>query len=95
MTAGCRSSILLEYHVSYNAVSLRFKGLLVDSGVCIDPTDFGLHSCRQGAVTAAVNAGGNPDLIAKAMRVKSREMVHYYAMLDKDNLGRVCDLLFN
>ena len=81
--------------MSYNAVRLQFKGVLVDSGVCVDPTDFGLHSCRQGAVTAAVNAGGNPDLIAKAMRVKSREMVHYYATLDQDNLGRVCDLLFN
>ena len=81
--------------MSYNALRLQFKGVLVDYGLCIDLTDFWLHSCRRGAVTAAVNAGGNPDLIAKAMRVKSREMVHYHATVDQDNLGRVCDLLFN
>ena len=46
-------------------------------------------------MTAAVNAGGNPDLIAKANRMKSIEMVHYYATLDQENLGRVCDLLYN
>ena len=49
---SCRGSILLEHHVSYNAVRLQFKGVLVDSGVCVDPTDFGLHSCRRFAVTA-------------------------------------------
>ena len=45
-------------------------------------------------MTAAVNAGGDPDTISKAMRVKNRDMFHNYATVDDENLGRVCDLLF-
>ena len=64
------------------------------SGVVSDPKEYGLHSCRRGAATNAVNAGGDPQLIAKAMRVKTISMVHYYAKVSEKKLADTCNLVF-
>ena len=34
---SCRGSMLLDHFVSYNAVRLQFKTVLVEAGICVDP----------------------------------------------------------
>ena len=87
-------------------IKIRFKfhigGLCTVKVYCLKtgfvsaswPQDFGLHSCRRGAVSNAVNKGGDPFIIAKAMRVRTVGIVHHYAKVDNDNLLNMCNLVF-
>ena len=89
-----RGSSFNTIPASYDAVRTQFKEILVNAKIVNNPENFGLHSCRRGAVSNAVNQGGDPFLIAKAMRVKTVGIVHHYAKVDDNNLKNMCDLIF-
>ena len=59
------------------------------------PREYGLHSCRRGAVTTAVNNGCDEHTVQKQMRVASVDTVHRYASLDKKRLAKATEKLFS
>ena len=89
-----RGSSFIAIPASYDAVRTQFKNVLSEANIVNNPQDFGLHSCRRGAVTNAVNKGGDPFIIAKAMRVHTVGIVHHYAKVDNENLLNMCNLIF-
>ena len=90
-TSGYR---VLDKPASYDCVRQQFKELLVEAGVTADPASFGLHSCRRGAVTGAVNSGVSDHIVMKQMRVASTSTVTRYATLNKKELKKASDSLF-
>ena len=41
-------------------LELSLKNVVSEANIVNNPQDFGLHSCRRGAVSNAVNKGGGP-----------------------------------
>ena len=90
-----RGSSFNSIPVTYDTVRKQFKDALIKAEIVKNPDDFGLHSCRRGAVSNAVNKGGDPFMIAKAMRVRTVGIVHHYAKVDNNNLANICNLVFS
>ena len=72
---------VLARPASYNSVLRQFKEVVTAAGVSADPSTFGLHSMRRGAVTAAINNGATDHAVQKQMRVASGATVRRYASL--------------
>ena len=72
---------VLARPASYDSVLRQFKEVLLEAGVTADPSAFGLHSMRRGAVTAAINNGATDHAVQKQMRVASSATVRRYATL--------------
>ena len=72
---------VLARPASYDSVLRQFKEIVVEAGVTADPSAFGLHSMRRGAVTAAINNGATDHAVQKQMRVASSATVRRYATL--------------
>ena len=90
-----RGSSFNSIAFTYDTVRKQFKDALIKAEIVKNPDDFGLHSCRRGAVSNAVNKGGDPFMIAKAMRVRTVGIVHHYAKVDNNNLANICNLVFS
>ena len=80
---------------SYDCVMKQFKLYAKDAGISGSPREYGLHSCRRGAVTTAVNNGCDEHTVQKQMRVASVDTVHRYASLDKRRLAKATEKLFS
>ena len=85
---------LLDYAASYDCVLKQFKKYAGKAGIAGSPKDYGLHSCRRGAVTTSANNGCDDHTIQKQMRVASTSTVRRYATLDKKRLGKANRFLF-
>ena len=72
---------VLARPASYDSVLRQFKEVVTAAGVSADPSTFGLHSMRRGAVTAAINNGATDHAVQKQMRVASGATVRRYASL--------------
>ena len=75
--------------------SKQFKSYAKDAGISGSPKEYGLHSCRRGAVTTAVNNGCDEHTVQKQMRVASVDTVHRYATLGKKRLAKATEKLFS
>ena len=80
---------------SYDCVLKQFKLYAKDAGISGSPKEYGLHSCRRGAVTTAVNNGCDEHTVQKQMRVASVDTVHRYATLGKKRLAKATEKLFS
>jgi integrase len=79
---------------SYNSVLEAFRNTLVEAKVTSNPSEFGLHSMRRGAATAAVNNGASDHAVRKQMRVATVGTVHRYATVNSKLLAATCDAVF-
>lgn len=86
--------IPLAKPVSYLNISSQFKTLVKKAEIPVGLSKVGLHCMRRGGVTHAVRAGAPHSVVQKAMRVRSEEMVGYYATLKSDELASVSKLAF-
>ena len=85
---------LLDYAASYDCVLKQFRKYAEKAGIAGSPKDYGLHSCRRGAVTTSANNGCDDHTIQKQMRVASTSTVRRYATLNKKRLGMANRFLF-
>ena len=92
----CRGKkvVVLSYAASYDCVLRQFKSYAEKARISGSPKDYGLHSCRRGAVTTAVNNGCDDHTVQKQMRVASSLTVRRYATLSKERLGKASRFLF-
>ena len=86
--------VVLKKEASYDCVLNQFKLYAGKAGVSGKPEDYGLHSCRRGAVTTAVNNGCDEHTVQKQMRVSSLSTVVRYASLSRKRLGKANKMLF-
>ena len=86
---------VLDRPASYESVLKQFKSMVVEAGVTADPSSYGLHSMRRGAVTSAVNNGATDHSVMKQMRVNTLDTVRRYASLDKASLKSASTAVFN
>ena len=86
--------VVLEKEASYDCVLNQFKLYAGKAGISGKPEDYGLHSCRRGAVTTAVNNGCDEHTVQKQMRVSSSSTVVRYASLSRKRLGKANKMLF-
>ena len=92
--SSSRGLIPLAKPVSYSNISSQFKTLVKKAEIPVGLSKVGLHCMRRGGVTHAVRAGAPHSVVQKAMRVRSEEMVGYYATLKSDELASVSKLAF-
>ena len=85
---------VLDRPASYESVLKQFKAVVVEAGVTADPSSYGLHSMRRGAVTSAVNNGATDHAVMKQMRVNTLDTVRRYASLDKASLKSASSAVF-
>lgn len=85
---------LLNFAASYDCVLKQFRKYAEKAGIAGSPKDYGLHSCRRGAVTTSANNGCDDHTIQKQMRVASTSTVRRYATLNKKRLGMANRFLF-
>ena len=90
--AGSESS--LNKPVSYSNMRTQFQSAVSACKVEVGLNKVGLHCLRRGGVTHAVRAGADHDTVQKAMCVKSRSIIGYYATLKSDDLSKVSKLAF-
>ena len=86
--------VALGKEASYDCVLNQFKSFAGKAGISGKPEDYGLHSCRRGAVTTAVNNGCDDHTVQKQMRVSSSSTVVRYASLSRKKLGKANKMLF-
>ena len=67
---------------------------MADCNIQIGVSKVGLHCMRRERVTHAVRAGAPHEVVQKAMRVKSKSMVSYYATLQGKDLAKVSKISF-
>ena len=84
----------LDKPVSYSVLQKQFSSAVADCNIHIGVSQKGLHCMRRGRVTHAVRAGAPHEVVQKAMRVKSKSMVGYYATLQGKDLAKVSKLAF-
>ena len=89
-----KNLVALEKKASYDCVLNQFKTFAGKAGISGKPEDYGLHSCRRGAVTTAVNNGCDDHTVQKQMRVSSSSTVVRYASLSRKRLGKANKMLF-
>ena len=80
--------------MSYDCVLKQFKRFAKIGKITGSPQDYGLHSCRRGGVTTAINNGCDEHTIQKQMRVSSTKTVARYATLSRNRLKRANVALF-
>jgi integrase len=80
--------------ISYNEIKKQFTVAVTESNINVGFNKIGLHCMRRGSVTSAVRAGADHDIVMKAMRVKSRSNVGYYATLQGSDLAETSKLAF-
>jgi hypothetical protein len=80
--------------ISYNEIKKQFTVAVTESNINVGFNKIGLHCMRRGSVTSAVRAGADHDVVMKAMRVKSRSNVGYYATLQGSDLAETSKLAF-
>ena len=80
--------------VSYDCVLRQFKRYAKIGKITGSPQDYGLHSCRRGGVTTAINNGCDEHTVQKQMRVASTKTVARYATLSRNRLKRANVALF-
>ena len=85
---------VLKKEASYDCVLNQFKTYARKAGVSGKPEEYGLHSCRRGAVTTAVNNGCDEHTVQKQMRVSSTSTVTRYASFNRKRLGKANKMLF-
>ena len=85
---------LSDVPVSYDCVLKQFKRFAKIGKITGSPQDYGLHSCRRGGVTTAINNGCDEHTIQKQMRVSSTKTVARYATLSRNRLKRANVALF-
>jgi len=90
-----KNTKLLQHTATYDCVRKQFKHFAALANITGNPDDYGLHSMRRGAVTAAVNHGCQDHIIAKQMRVSGLGTVHRYATLDKKSLRKASLAVFS
>ena len=79
---------LADVPVSYDCLLKQFKKFAKISNITGSPRDYGLHSCRRGGVTTAINNGCDEHTVQKQMRVSSMKTVARYATLSRNRLKR-------
>ena len=89
-----RGECVLPRPASYESVLRKFKEAVVAAGVAADPSTFGLHSMRRGAVTCAINNGASDHAVQKSMRVASGSTVRRYATLNDSLLKSASTAIF-
>ena len=94
LRSSARGDAVLDRPASYESVLKQFKAVVVEAGVTADPSSYGLHSMRRGAVTSAVNNGATDHAVMKQMRVSTNDTVRRYASLDKASLKSASTAVF-
>ena len=84
----------LDKPVLYDTLLKNFKAAVKDANIDVGLFKVGLHSLRRGGVTHAVRAGAPHEVVQKCMRVRSQEMVVYYATLSTKELSSAAKLAF-
>ena len=84
----------LERPVSYDVIQTYFKFMVSEVGIPVGISKMGLHCMRKGGVTQAVRNGAVHSVVQKCMRVKSLQMVPFYASLGPADLCSALKLAF-
>ena len=72
----------------------QFSSAVADCNIQVGLSKVGLHCMRWGGDTQAVRAGAPKEVVQKAMRVKSKSIVGYYATIQGKDLAKVSKLAF-
>ena len=88
------STTILQHAASYDCVRNQFKRFAAAVKIEGKPEEYGLHSMRRGAASAAVNNGCDDHVVSKQMRV-GVSTVRRYATLNSNSLKKAANAVFS